>query len=337
MLIFIDETGSIGEMGGPTSIFAVGALIVPESKWDKLRNAYLRMRKSLPQNKGEVKGRLLDEARVAQVAQLLRRHEALFECTVIDLGMHNAEIVAQHQARQAEGMTNTLTDAHHQTVVDAIAKARRQSEGFSLPLYVQTMLTFLLVRDVLDIAPNYYAQRRPRELAAFKWVIDAKDKLPNPTPWEVWWSTFIMPWMQTDTLRTPIAWVRAPDFNFRFAKRFEAKASEWYQELLANESSQKNDGDNFPLDLRLIMNEHFRFSSEPEPGLELVDIVTSTVRRALVGNIRPEGWRSVRDLIVNRTGENLHILALTGARRPKNLPYGDVVKAFRNSRRTMFA
>jgi hypothetical protein len=128
-----------------------------------------------------------------------------------------------------------------------------------------------------------------------------------------------------------------PASNFPFAKRFEAEASEWYQELLANESSQKNDDDNFPLDLRLIMNEHFRFSSEPEPGLELVDIVTSTVRRALVGNIRPEGWRSVRDLIVDRTRENLNILALTGARHSKKLPYGDVMKAFRNSRRMMFA
>lgn len=333
MHIFIDESGSVGEIGVGASIFAVGALIVPESKWDKLRTAYARIRPHLPQEKGEVKGRKLDEAQAAEVLQLLRRHEALFETTVIDLGMHTPEIIARHQARQGEGMTNNLTSDHHPSVKDAVWKARKQLEGFKPPQYVQAILTFLLVRDVLKIAPNYYAQRRPRELATFRWVIDAKGTSETPTAWETWWSTFIMPWMQTELLQNPISWYR--EANFRHMERFETEPTEFFAALLPPDPEGKRAK---PLNLKLILGENFCFSYQVEPGLELVDIVTTTLRRALRGHMRPEGWKPLRDLLVNRSGENIHLLAFTGAANPaKRLPYTQVIKAFRNSRRTMIA
>jgi len=331
VLIFIDESGSFAGVGGPTSISVVGGLIVPESKWDRLRKAYARIRPRLPQDKGEVKGRLLKEGQAAEVLQLLRRHEALFEATVIDLGLHTSEIVARHQARQAEGMTSTLTDQHNPKMVESIWKARRQLEGFSTPLYLQAMLTFELVKDVLEIAPNYYAQRRPRELAAFHWVIDAKGREDTPTPWEQWWSRTILPWMQTAMMRDPPRFVRT--FNFRHFDRFLAEPTEFFRSIVPPGGFD----DRAPLvNISMVMKESFRFSFVPEPGLELVDIATTTLRRAIVGNMRPEGWRELRSLIVNRKGENLHVLALTGADKPaKRLPYNDVVKAFRNSPRNM--
>lgn len=44
-----------------------------------------------------------------------------------------------------------------------------------------------------------------------------------------------------------------------------------------------------PLDLRAVFSD-LRFSSANEMGLELVDILTNGVRRALLGNLQPEGW-----------------------------------------------
>lgn len=46
--------------------------------------------------------------------------------------------------------------------------------------------------------------------------------------------------------------------------------------------------------------ESFRFSSEPEPGLELVDIVTNALRRGLAGNLGEEGWLPLRSLMIHR-------------------------------------
>lgn len=332
MHIFIDESGSFSGIGGDASISVVGALIVPESKWDKLRKAYARIRPRLPQDKGEVKGRMLNEEQVAEVIQLLRRFECLFEATVIDLGLHTQEIVVRHQARQAEGMTNTLTEEHNPQLRESIWSARRQLEAFSTPLYLQTMLTFELVRDVLEIGPNYYAQRRPRELAAFRWVIDAKGRQDTPTPWEQWWSKTILPWMQTAMLRAPPGFCRT--FNFRHFSRFFAEPTEFF---LSIQPEGQLDERAAVVNINMLMKEHFRFSAAAEPSLELADIVTTTTRRAIVGNIGREGWRHLPSLIVNRKGENLHVLALTGADKPaKRLPYNDVIKAFRNSPRKMF-
>lgn len=333
MHIFIDESGSIGEIGVNTSIFAVGALIIPESKWDKLRKAYARVRPHLPQENGEVKGRKLDESQAAEVLRLLRRHEALFEATVIDLGIHTPDIVARHQALQTEGMTINLTDKHHPNVKKSVFKAREQLEGFKPPNYIQAILTFLLVRNALTIAPNYYAQRRPRELAAFHWVIDAKGTSETPTAWESWWSTFIMPWMQTELLHNPVSRLRKA--NFRHMKRFETEPTAFFASLLPPDPEGKHAK---PLNLRAILGESFRFSDKVEPGLELVDIVTTTLRRALRGHMRAEGWEPLRDLLVNRSGENIQLLALAGAANPaKRLPYTHVMKALRNSRRKMIA
>ena len=47
--------------------------------------------------------------------------------------------------------------------------------------------------------------------------------------------------------------------------------------------------------------ESFRFSSEPEPGLELVDIVTNALRRGLVGNLGEAGWLPLRGLMIHRS------------------------------------
>ena len=47
--------------------------------------------------------------------------------------------------------------------------------------------------------------------------------------------------------------------------------------------------------------ESFRFSSEPEPGLELVDIVTNALRRGLIGNLGEAGWLPLRGLMIHRS------------------------------------
>jgi hypothetical protein len=47
--------------------------------------------------------------------------------------------------------------------------------------------------------------------------------------------------------------------------------------------------------------ESFRFSSQPEPGLELVDIVTNALRRGLVGNLGEAGWLPLRSVMIHRS------------------------------------
>jgi len=61
MHIFLDESGSFTGFH-PGSISVVGALAIPDQKLDSLKKRYAKIRERLPLEKGEVKGRLLNES-----------------------------------------------------------------------------------------------------------------------------------------------------------------------------------------------------------------------------------------------------------------------------------
>jgi hypothetical protein len=57
MHIFIDETGTFTGIGQPLSISMIGALIVPDARKRSLEREYGKIRKYLPTENGEVKGK----------------------------------------------------------------------------------------------------------------------------------------------------------------------------------------------------------------------------------------------------------------------------------------
>src|SRR4028118_2392410 len=65
------------------------------------------------------------------------------------------------------------------------------------------------------------------------------------------------------------------------------------------------------IDLRRLMKDSFRFSSDAEPGLELVDVVTNATRRALQAHLGPEGWRHIPRLMIHRPDQYLRLVCLT--------------------------
>ena len=103
MHVFIDESGSFtGFHAG--SISVVGALAIPDEKLGPLKKKYAKIRTRLPLEKGEVKGRLLNEWQIEEVVTLLARNEVLFEGTAIDLGMHTEQAVHDYKKQHGEEM-----------------------------------------------------------------------------------------------------------------------------------------------------------------------------------------------------------------------------------------
>jgi hypothetical protein len=115
-------------------------------------------------------------------------------------------------------------------------------------------------------------------------------------------------------------------------KRFELdEVSEFHKKIL----NPKPDGPK-PMNLGLVLSESLRFSTEPESGLELVDILTNATRRALRGNLQPEGWREIPTIMIGRKPHNIHLLSLDdGVPETARLPYGHVVEAFDIGARSM--
>ncbi|WP_194406364.1 hypothetical protein [Bradyrhizobium sp. CCBAU 53351] len=330
MHIFIDETGTFTGVGQPLSISMIGALIVPNARKRSLEREYGKLRKYLPIEKGEVKGKRLSESDIAKLMPILRHHDVIFEVAAIDLGIHTEEGIRRNQAARAEGMTSSLTDKHHQSLIDAIWKARRELEAYSLQLNIQSAVIFELIDRVIEHGTMYYSQRRPEELANFHWVIDAKGDNSIPTPWETWWTIFIKPALQSKMARDPMRSIKIGDYSHM--RRFEFdEISDFMKNLL----KPKPDGPK-PMNLGLVLSESLRFSTAPEPGLELVDILTNATRRALRGNLQAEGWREIPSIMIARNPNTIQMLSLdTNIPESMKLPYGKTVMAFHKGAKSM--
>lgn len=327
MHIFIDESGTFAlpEKRGH-SISLVGALIIPDSSRDELFRRYERIRPHLRLENGEVKGRLLDERSVARVVDLLIKNGALYEVTAIDMSDHTGAKLADHKLRQAEKLTENLTDEHRPDVHRGVWELRRRLEQMPLQLYAQSAVTFELLGRVVRHATLYFVQRIPKELGAFHWVVDAKDR-SRTTNWEDWWSLVVLPALESRSREEPLDILEGADYSH--FDRFRMIASDYKTRVLGLKDRKVTN-------IRAIIRESFRFSSDIEPGLELIDVVASATRRALSGRLGQDGWRYIPRIMINRRGCYVHLINLG----PEELwttgrPYDAVLRHFRRGGRNM--
>lgn len=328
MHIFLDESGTFAlETDKSHSISAVGALVIPSSHMKGFERLYGRLRRTLPKTKGEVKGRELSEYHVVQLANVLRKINALFEIVVIDMARHSKEALLQHKTGQEEAITAHLTADHQPKLVEQVWELREQLKNMPLQLYVQSAAMGELVYHTLNHADIYYAYRNPAELGSYHWRIDAKDRLAI-TPWEQWWSVVILPMLESHSFREPF--VVAEGGDYRWHNRFRITPSDYKLQFV------KDPQRNHFHDLKMVLTEDFRFSSEPELGLEAVDIVTNAIKRSLSGNFRRDGWMALPQLMIHRNSHYIRLITLSGETNSSHrIPYSKVIDDFRRGGRRM--
>jgi hypothetical protein len=325
MHIFIDESGNFTP-GDDLSL--VGALIVPDSRRDDLFRRYDKLRRGLVLDRGEVKGRFQDAARVARVVDLLVKNGVLYEATAIDVAEHTETELLDPKRRQGEGLTKNLNDEHHPNFIKQVWELRARLEQIPIQLYIQSVGMFELLGRVVMHGTMYFSQRIPRELGAFHWVIDAKDR-NRTTNWEDWWSMVMMPALQSQSLTKPLGIFTEGDYSH--FEQFSVEATDWEVETFKIKDRRVTA-------IRPIMTKSFRFSSDAEPGLELVDIVVNATRRALRGNLSSDGWKDIPRIMIHRRQQYIQLVNLHG--RPwnaSNRPYRAVLRQFQRGGRNMLA
>jgi hypothetical protein len=248
---------------------------------------------------------------------------------MIDLADHTAEDIAQHRARRSASLAANLTDGHTQELRDSVAALQARMAGFSDQLYVQGAVTIDLLYNVMQDMVVYHSQRCPKELGKFHWVIDAK----NPgavTNWEDWWSKTLVIWLQAMSLVKPGAML--PGGDYRHFRRFIFdELPEYLRDVAPPADRSRGAG----VDLQKMFGESFRFSSEPEPGLELVDIVTNALRRGLIGNLGEAGWLPLRGLMIHRSDVYVSPVGLLPPDRKLARELMPTMNRFRTGGRTM--
>lgn len=317
MHIFIDESGTFTfPQEGTFSPCIVGALIIPDHKLDLLFRRYARTRTNLPKERGEVKGRLLSEKQVDDVVEWLLKNDCVFEAVVVEMALETAAGVQAHREEGAHRLTENLTEEHHPNLVRQVHGLRRRAEEMAVPLYVQSIVTMHLLGNILTEVPVYWAQRQMKEILNFHWVIDGKGAIET-TNAEDWWSTTMLGFLQSRLAREPMIALEGVDYS-KFEEKFRMEVPDYLRQTLLPDAEEG-------FDLKLLMQESFRFSANPEPGLELVDIMTNATRRALKGNLGREGWQRIPCLMISRRGGSLRMRSLTADVESAKVPYGQLV------------
>jgi hypothetical protein len=174
----------------------------------------------------------------------------------------------------------------------------------------------------------YYSQRQPKALGSFQWVIDAKDR-DRITDWESWWSFVVMPAIQSKSFRNPIG--QLVDADYSHFERFETEIPEYLHPHLKNPKERSG------LDARKILTEQFRFSSNVEPGLEMVDILTNATRRALTGRLRHEGWKNIPRLMIHRDRHYINLISLQEEPAGHRYPFAKALRYFSRGGKSILA
>ena len=330
MRTYIDESGTFAGAGQALTPSVIGALVVPDYRHESLMRQFRRLRCSLPKDGGQVKGRLLNEEQVARVVTLLRRSGCLFFVQLVELGLHTVAGLERHRAGSAEGMLINLTDAHHANLWAESRTLKTRLERLPLQLHVQAVVLNQLLATVLSGATTYFAQRYPRKLGRFEWVLDAKGDNDKLTEWEDWWKTVFLPFMQSTSLRRP-AW-KLTGADYSHFKRFEMKIPDYLLGRLSDATDQISG-----IDLRMVFRENLRITNEGEEGLELADIVTNGVRRAFKSTLAEAGCTPIRTLMIHRRNQYINVIDLEGTQQGSDyLPqYRRVFDVFRTGGRDM--
>lgn len=303
-------------------------MVLPDARLNKIFAKYNRIRSQLPQRKGEVKGSMLNERQVVAVIEILRRNEAIFAASMIDMGVHDIATIERHQAEGISSLGANLTNGHLPELRDGVANLQARMSKFKPPLYAQVMVILDLLHRVLNEGILYHCQRNPKECGAFHWIIDGKEANDQVTDWEDWWSNTVVVWLQAISLKRPGMLLREGDY--RYLERFFIELPE-YLEGAAKPEVPERAG----LDLQAIFRESFRFSSAAEPGLELADIVTNALARGLKGNLDEAAWLPLRSIMIHQSVPYVRAVSLAMDDEVISAPYSRVIQMFREGGRNM--
>ena len=186
-----------------------------------------------------------------------------------------------------------------------VAEAVNYLDKMTPQLFLQALTTFELIHRVISHTILYFSQRRPYELSSFTWVVDGKDRA-KVTNWENWLKFYAPGALISLSQRDPVP---MPNPGMPYLINYTFRDALMRKQATGDKS----------LDTGLLLR-NFNFRSDPEEGLEFVDVLTNAVRRFLTGKLQHDGWANMYRLMIHRTDEAYMKFILLG-------PGPDVVRA----------
>jgi len=328
MNIYIDESGQFRPLDMTRSrAAAVASVAIPSANRMRFASEFRKLKRFLRGSGAELKGSRLPEADVAQCLRLLRRHDAIAEAVVIDVGQHAQDDIARFKAAQADKLLEHITRDHHASLIHQLVDFQRRLGQLSNQLFLQAFGMWQLIPRILEIATMFYSQRTPRELGRFAWRVDAKDR--SITELEELWTQLILPIITTKSEIAPMGMIPGGDYSYY--ERFDA----------APPPGAESDDRRLFTDIKKVLREDFPFvASHADLGVQAADIVVSALTRALNGALDISGWLELGPLFVRRRNRTVQLIAVNPDSPPYSTPLANdhwvhVIKAIEKRARPM--
>ena len=326
MYIFIDESGLFANpQNNENYVCCLTALIFPEVKKEKIYRDFFSITSKWDFEREEIKGSKLSENEIADIISMLSKHRVLVCVTAIDIGMHNEEQLTKWKINQADKFVANLTPKHHPNVVKRLSELRERFINLPNQLFIQAILLIELVANIIQITTLYYCQRMAHTLKRFIWTIDAKDDAL--TEYEDIWLNIVSTILQTKSFNEPLNMLKGG--NYSYFERFRYSKSELpdYLKEYILDTDELFDA----TVISKLMEENLFFkNSKSDVGLQIVDILANTIRRAFNNNLGIEGWGNFGKLMIYDKTNTIKMIYLDPDSEEKRIrakaPYVHVIK-----------
>lgn len=275
MNIFIDESGNFIHSLNEKSWSAVGALAIPE---ESLPEAYSIL-KEFKENAGarsndEAKDRsTYEDGSIKKLASSLARINCSLYCIAL-YGGPDSETDIEAQKKQK---IEALRLGNQNSSIEAIQIAEKTIKTIEkLPpqLYFQAIAHISLIKQFISKGITHYALHAPEALSKFTWRIDRKNK-QKKMPFEEIIETMMTGSIQEQSRTEPSP--RIIGRNYSYVDKYLLPAPEEYP--FPEGAPYANVGG---WDLIRIVHEDYKLEdSEVSEGIQLADILVSSVRRCL--------------------------------------------------------
>lgn len=322
MHIYIDEAGTFTTFReSRSSISCVAALVIPESVHDGLLAEFQKLVRSWGFGSNEVKGRLLSEPHIDEsIRAVYNTQRAFLRIAAIDMGLHTVAMIEDHKKRQAERLREPMDDRFSPALIKQIDGLASQIESLAPQLYVEYVLLTRLVMSVIQTGTLLFSQLEPPSLGRFCWRVDAKDR--QITKHEELWTTLILPFVQSESLRTPTIFLTEGDYSYfaPFENPDLPAAPDHLRQAVASPNKTLSS-----FSVNRIMADLEFVDSQSTLGLQLVDVLASCFRRAANQHPQRPGWQNLGRIIVRdpRTDLALEIGSLSDG-VPRFYPFHDM-------------
>ncbi len=229
----------------------------------------------------------------------------ILDAVAIDLGVHESQTVFQHKQDTAANIEKNIPIMNHQSMKDQLQGFGRTLRAISLPAYVQAMITTELIDNTLRTNFRWIPLTDPPDLASFSWIMDGKSSVPTKT--EKLWSVLLLPWLEARSLSDPLITITEGDYSHLAPGLFRVQP-EAPAHLVSHISAPASPFQ--AIDIKAVFADRQFINSADCIGLQMADVATSAVRRAMTGTLKRSGWKRLGSLFVRPVSNDREVISL---------------------------